>query len=412
MCCGHPRSIASVLLVLQRSHAVATLDSLITQAGQEIRLSSDDVFRYRGLQYLCPVLLDIRIAGWVADGTTTKGLELVMDGFYVNRFAGKDNQFIPTSTAWQLKKYLAVDSQRPHEVGVQQRGGQVINTLAQTRWAIRRDMVDTRPTNIDDFLPRALHLRAEAVRFAPAALALFQATTPTFTIVRIPGDDADNVGLFNVQIHQTYNVWDVAALRRGQVEMQGEAEFVNCWEYPDGSIEQRQDTQVVIVKPQKPNNEPVDFAMHLWTRHDGQRVQVKVWGQNKQGGHKYLTSRRNIRIAPHKMQELVKEKFSRPSGELQILLVLALVCTDKNDIDVLSVVHNVALHEEFTYTDHEEQIKLPKIDYPVIVLGRDDVFGTLGSSFTNYIRNFFVGALVPDVEQKPQQASSSKRRRS
>ena len=152
--------------------------------------------------------------------------------------------------------------------------------------------------------------------------------------------------------------------------------------------------------------------MHLWTCHDGQRVQVKVWGQNKQGGHKYLTSRRNIRIALHKMQELVKEKFPRPPGELQILLVLALVCTDKNDIDLLSAVHNVALHEEFTYTDHEEQIKLPKIDYPVIVLGRDDVFGTLGSSFTNYIRNFFVGALVPDVEQKPQQASSSKRRRS
>src|SRR5690606_22970005 len=142
------------------------------------------------------------------------------------------SNFIPTTTAWQLEKFLEAGSKRSHERGVRGVGDKVVEYLEHTRYALRAAMVDTRPTNLDSFLSRALHLRLEAFRAIPDALRILgQVAEPTLTLVSSDerSESAQRIGLFEVPWNQTYRL---GQLQDAEIVQLSAVRHVTCWGYP------------------------------------------------------------------------------------------------------------------------------------------------------------------------------------
>src|SRR5690606_20226922 len=68
--------------------------------------------------------------------------------------------------------------------------------------------------------------------------------------------------------------------------------------------------------------------------------------------------------------------------------------------NVETVLHRAGLKKRFTCTDAGKRKSLPAIRYPVVLLGRDDVYKMLGRSFGPYLHQRFLGRLQPDEQDQ------------
>ena len=442
MCMGHPRSIASVNSYLggdddhpnHRPSAGAPLDTYITTVSGLISIRVVDVWdEYATLPFLCPVFLDLKVPGANKDHVPL-GAQLVLEGFYVNDFeAANAKVFVPVTTAYQLYNFF-------RRYGEPQLGA--THGLEASVTTIRKKMTERQPTMLDGFLPALFHLRLSAMQAAVTALPdpqLFGAAVNLQLYPFLFHDERTSypgrVGLIEVHDAQT------CSLELTDLELvHNRLRHGTCAGFPDANAENLlsfdKPSVTTFVAVKRETNPALDFAIRAWcrrvarttvraravraTRRSVQRPQddmlvgLTIFGQNKRGQRSYFGATR-VRKWINKLQNVADEYLARrpDASDEEVVLLLVLLCTDAEDIDTAAVMAGSNMGQKFTYTEDGKERELPAVRYPVVILGRDDVFRLLGSSFADFFKGQLLASIQadasrPTIEQETRlQAESS-----
>ena len=127
---------------------------------------------------------------------------------------------------------------------------------------------------------------------------------------------------------------------------------------------------------------------------------LTIFGQNKRGQRSYFGAT-SVRTWIDKLQKTADEYLDRrrAGSAEEVVLLLVLVCSDAEDIDTAALMAQCQMEQEFSYTTDGKGYELPAVRYPVVILGRDDVFGLLGSSFADFFRGQLLTSIQADASR-------------